>query len=229
MKAHQIANRIFLLSGTVSILFAIILEWRIDATILRLMSVFSGHREFLINILLGLSGGCLVATITESIFLRTLKKSKIQEILLQVRHIKSASNRFYSVDKQEKFLDICSEIENHFVLIQQNLDVLEISFKENDDLQKMFNTLSEYVGRISGAKYRVRYGENTFEYENNGICSVGELNLAECLSMWYPLVKRLDGETTLHNYCELDDAEISIQQLKAKSIKELVKEVNANG
>lgn len=53
MKAHRNTLYIFAVVGVISLVLAIVAEWKIDIQIVRLMSIFSGHRDFMINVMLG--------------------------------------------------------------------------------------------------------------------------------------------------------------------------------
>lgn len=210
MKAHRNTLYIFAVVGVISLVLAIVAEWKIDIQIVRLMSIFSGHREFVINVMLGLAGGCFIAVVTEWIFLSSTIKSKIQNILLQIRHIKSIGDKFYSDVSEEEFLGICAEIEQHFDLLQQNLDIYDVRFSHYRPFQEMIDNLCKYVGMIAGSKERVQYGKAERSHEIAGICSVGELYLAHCIAKWSPLVKIFSGGKVYQNYCDLDASMLTL-------------------
>lgn len=210
MKVHKNTLCIFAMVGVISLALAIIAEWKIDIQIVRFLSIFSGHREFVINVMLGLAGGCFIAVVTEWIFLSVTIKSKIQNILLQIRHIKSIGDKFYCDVSDEEFLGICAEIEQHFDLLQQDLDIYDIRFSHYRLFQEMIDNLCKYVSMIVGSKERVQYGKAKCSYEIVGICSVGELHLAHCIAQWSPLVKRFSGYKVYQNYCDIDKYESAL-------------------
>lgn len=207
MKVHRNTLYIFAIVGVISLALAIVAEWKIDIQIVRLVSIFSGHREFVIDVMLGLAGGCFIAVVTEWIFLSVTIKSKIQNILLQIRHIKSIGNKFYTDVSEKEFLGICAEIEQHFELLQQDLDIYDIRFSHHRPFQEMIDNLCKYVGMIAGSKERVQYEKAEHSHEIAGICSIGELYLAHCIAKWSPLVKRFSGYKVYQNYCDIDKYE----------------------
>ena len=228
MKAHQKTMHIFTAAGIFFSALATILEWKIDKQIVKVVSIFSGHREFMITVALGLAGGCVVAVVTEYIFLSTTIKSKIQNILLQIRHIKSIGNKFYSDVSKEEFLGICAEIEHHFDLLQQDFDIYDVKFSYYKSFQKMVENLCKYVGMIAGGKDRVQYGKAEYSHEIAGICSVGELHLAQCIAKWSPLVKRFLGNKVYQNYCDIDKS-MSVLYPKIPTIAILEEKGKRNG
>lgn len=208
MKAHKKALHIFAVVGIFSLTLAIVAEWEIDIQIAKIVaSVFSEHRDFIINALLGLAGGCFVAVITEHIFLSVTIKNKIQNMLLQIRHIKSVGNKFYSDISKEEFLGVCTEIEQHFDLLQKDLDIYDIKFTHCKQFQEMLNSLYRYTGMILGGKNGVQYEKSEYSHEINDIRSVGEIRLAQCIAKWSPLVKRFSGDKAYQNYCDIDKSE----------------------
>lgn len=228
MKVHAKTLCIFAVTGAISFALAIAAEWKIDIQIAKWFSIFSGHREFVTNVGLGLAGGCFVAVVTEWIFISVTIKSKIQNVLLQIRHIKSIGNKFYSDVTKEEFLGICAEIEQHFDLLQQDLDIYDIKFRHYRSFQKMIDSLCKYVGMILRGKELVQYEKTQYDCEIAGIRSVGEFQLAQCISTWSQLVKIFSGNKVYQNYCDIDEYE-SILHPKVPTIAKLEEEGKRNG
>lgn len=217
MKVHAKTLCIFAVTGAISLALAIAAEWKIDIQIAKWFSIFSGHREFVTNVGLGLAGGCFVAVVTEWIFISVTIKSKIQNVLLQIRHIKSIGSKFYSDVTKEEFLGICSEIEQHFDLLQQDLDIYDIKFSHYQSFQEMIDNLCKYVGMIACGKELVQNEKTQYDYEIAGICSVGEIQLAQSITKWAHLVKIFSGHKVYQNYCDIDKYE-SVLHPKAPTI-----------
>lgn len=228
MKAHKKALRIFIAIGVISLALAIVAEWKIYIQIAKPMSIFSGHREFVINVALGLAGGCFIAVVTEWIFISVTIKAKIQNVLLQIRHIKSIGNKFYFDITEKEFLGVCAEIEQHFDLLQQDLDIYDVKFNHHKPFKEMIDNLCEYVGMIVVGKERVQYEKTDCDCEIGGIRSAGEIHLAQCIARWSPLVKKFSGNKMYQIYCDIDKRELALHP-DAPTIAALEKEGKRNG
>lgn len=169
---------IFIISGLVmffSLIVSIILEWRIDFKIIQCLS---GHRDFLVNIFLGLAASALLTAMVALITYRVMCKNQLKEFWLStekyIQHINLFCFKYFP--QNASTLQICYILENSCTLLEE-INNLNINYCDQCErlLHLVFiskkSKLSQTIKQLTGQMNSIQMMVSSLMYFNPQMAS----------------------------------------------------------
>lgn len=209
MKEQKSVTKWSATIGCLSLLLAILLEFRLDSYLYTLVSVLSGHRAFVVDVLLGIFTGAVLTAGVSIVSYLHKKSSTLYDFWSDTEMFSEKASLFAGkyFPYGAKLLDVISTIENSTTILEDSYAIRSdysniikayrdiAFFRETTETKQLIDNVFSLVGKVN--------------YDISCVCSINANSNID-----------LQKKKTYATIFEADDCNLQILLEKCKALQE---------